>query len=729
MTEATRVWLWNASPGFRIAGVLVFLVYAAVSVYHLRQTRFARIRLVTEGVKLLGAVLLLLTLLQPEVHTRTARTETARVAVVVDGTDSMLTPDVRGAGESGTRAEWVAALQETEAWRELSEAVEVQVLRVAHEEGSAVRETDLRSGLAQTAEMEDLSAVLLLTDGGHNAAGSPLPEALRLAEREVPVFAVEVGLPERLPDLVLEPVVFPSYTLVNEAMVLPVRVRSTLGVPVRTGVRLLADGMPAGRAEVEVPAGREGTAALRWVPRVEGPVTVSVELDAHAEERFVENNRSEALVEVRRTTIRVLLVDSWPRWEYRYLRNALLRDPGVEVESVLFHPLLGPGGGPGYLPSFPEDPEAWGSFDVVFLGDVGVGNGELTPADAANLALLVREQAGGLVFLPGVRGGHLRLRDTPLEALLPVEYDPAQSRGVGMDVEMRFSLTREGRDHLLTQLDGNPVRNQRIWRQLPGFYWYAGVARARVGSEVLATHASHRNAGGRIPLLATRNAGTGHVLFLGTDGAYRWRMGVEDLYHYRFWGQVVRWMAHRRNMFGDEGARVFLQPERPEAGQPVQITVVMRGGIGGSGEAVPVGVRVVDGEGEVVRPAVRALEGGGAYVADWVPGRAGVHTLELVLPETPDSAWISQAVRVEGRVVEQVGDPMRARGLRELAQVSGGESVGMEDAAALLGRLRELPRQQVVVRVNRLWQHPLWIAGVFLSFGVYWVIRKQQGWV
>ena len=56
-------------------------------------------------------------------------------------------------------------------------------------------------------------------------------------------------------------------------------------------------------------------------------------------------------------------------------------------------------------------------------------------------------------------------------------------------------------------------------------------------------HQESSNAFGRIPLLVTRTFGAGKILFMGTDGAWRWRRGVEDLYHYRFWGQVVRWMS------------------------------------------------------------------------------------------------------------------------------------------------------------------------------------------
>ena len=98
-----------------------------------------------------------------------------------------------------------------------------------------------------------------------------------------------------------------------------------------------------------------------------------------------------------------------------------------------------------------------------------------------------------------------------------------------------------------------------VWEGLPGFQWYAPVLRARAGVEVLAVHKDSENKFGRMPLLATRTYGAGKVLFMGTDGAWRWRRGVEDKYHYRFWGQVVRWMAYQRNMAKGETMRLVLR--------------------------------------------------------------------------------------------------------------------------------------------------------------------------
>ena len=124
---------------------------------------------------------------------------------------------------------------------------------------------------------------------------------------------------------------------------------------------------------------------------------------------------------------------------------------------------------------------------------------------------------------------------------------------------------------MLTALDDDPQTNWAVWESLPGFYWHAAVVRAKAGSEVLAVHAESSNQYGRVPLLVTRPAGAGKVLFMGIDSVWRWRMGVEDQYHYRFWGQVIRWMAYQRNMAVGETMRLSYRPDQPEIGETVTL--------------------------------------------------------------------------------------------------------------------------------------------------------------
>ena len=204
----------------------------------------------------------------------------------------------------------------------------------------------------------------------------------------------------------------------------------------------------------------------------------------------------------------------------------------------MFHPNLNNvGGGRGYLKDFPSEQELF-EYDVVFLGDVGVQTKQLTVENAEHIRQLVRSHAAGLVFLPGFRGNQFTLLETKLEELYPVQMDSAQPKGFGSPRPAQFELTEAGRRSLLTRLSGQDDENVRIWGTLPGFQWFAAAMRAKAGSEVLATHRTFTTRFGRVPLIVTKTSGTGKILYMGSDGAWRWREGVEDLYHYRFWGQV-----------------------------------------------------------------------------------------------------------------------------------------------------------------------------------------------
>ncbi len=111
-------------------------------------------------------------------------------------------------------------------------------------------------------------------------------------------------------------------------------------------------------------------------------MTATVKVPVEQDEAIAENNERAFHISIRAEKLRVLVVDSVPRWEYRYLRNALARDPGVEISCLLLRPDLGPGAGSDYIHAFPNSKEGLAPYDVVFLGDVGIGDDELTDNDA-----------------------------------------------------------------------------------------------------------------------------------------------------------------------------------------------------------------------------------------------------------------------------------------------------------------------------------------------------------
>ena len=158
--------------------------------------------------------------------------------------------------------------------------------------------------------------------------------------------------------------------------------------------------------------------------------------------------------------------------------------PGVELSCLLFHPGLSkPGGGnKDYIKQFPAGLDELSKFDVVFLGDVGVEDGQLTAEQCRLIKGIVEHQASGLVFMPGLQGREFSLLDTELGDLCPVVLDHGQPGGWGSRTPNHFELTELGRRSLLTKLADTEDDNAEVWEGLPGFQWYAPVL-ARQGGQ------------------------------------------------------------------------------------------------------------------------------------------------------------------------------------------------------------------------------------------------------
>ncbi len=723
---------WSfATDGVLIAGGIAVWLVAASLCWQNFVRRQSRATGWLEGLRLIIVTVLVITLFRPEFVQRIERSEAPEIAVLVDVSGSMATEDVTGESNVVTRAQWIAAQRQTNIWAPLEKIGRVvfDEFSPAPTNANADAGTDLTGTLETTLKRyENLRAVLMLTDGDWNLGGAPAGIATRYRERDVPIFSVAVGSEKALPDILMERVSMPAYGLIGEQIALPFKVRNHLPREVKTTVSVMIEGRAASKKEITIPAHGQLQDAILWSPRAVGEVDLKLSLPVDPEERIAHNNEMPARISVRAETLRVLVVDSLPRWEYRYLRNALMRDPGVEMHSVLFLPGIGMGGGQNYLDGFPGTKEQLASYDVVFLGDVGIGGGELTDKDVTLLKGLVEQQSSGLVFLPGRRGRHLTLLNSDLGDLMPVVLTKDRETGVGLQNEVPLLLSSTGQGHLLTRFDADEARNADIWKNLPGFYWNAAVEKSRPGSEVLGVHASMRNAWGRIPLLVTRPAGNGKVLFMGTDSAWRWRRGVEDKFHYRFWSQVVRWMAHQRHLAGKDGIRLSYTPEAPNAGETVflQTTVLDAGGF--PLEKGEVTGRITGPDGQLEDLEFESLGGGwGVFKTRFTPRQGGEFKVEI---ESRDAGRkLDSRITVTQPTRELVGQPANHGVLRELASITGGELAQTRGLTEVLQAITLLPEPKPLENRIRLWANPWWGGLILLLLTIYWTGRKLAGMI
>ena len=670
---------------------------------------------------------------QPEWVEEFRPEEKPTVAVLWDASPSMETRDVIDARQPGaaplTRHDAIQSLTEQSTWKELAQRMKIAIEPIAAPQPG--HGTDLYAPLAAAiSKFPNLRGIVLASDGDWTEGEPPVQAAARLRLTEIPVFAVKVGSRTRLPDVEILSLDAPTFGIAGKAVRIPFTIDSSLPREYATTVTLKTSDGDVVTKEVQIAPMARNHDWILWKPKSIGDFTVTLEIPANREEAIRDNNFATAPIAIREEKLRVLIVESYPRWEYRYLRNALSRDPGVQLSCLLFHPGLSKvgGGNKDYIKQFPSGLDELSQFDVVFLGDVGLDDGQLTVEQCRLLKGLVEQQASGLVFLPGWQGRQLSLVDTELGELCPVLLDPAQPGGWGSRSPSNFGLTELGRRSLLTKLADTQDDNLEIWENLPGFQWYAPVLRSKAGSEVLCVHKDITNEFGRIPLLVTRTYGAGKVLFMGTDGAWRWRKGVEDKYHYRFWGQVVRWMAYQRNMAKGETMRLYYVPDQPLLHQTLTLHANVMEPTGEPLHQGDVTARIVapSGKSELVRFA-SAGEEWGMFTGRFNSEEPGKHQVTLFCKQT--NATLEASFFVQGDAAERAGKPARPEVLEELARMTRGEVVDANQIGEVVKTLAALPESPPSVRRLPLWSHPV-PAGILVTLlGVFWAGRKLIGLV
>ncbi|MBR9760817.1 hypothetical protein GYB43_10920 [bacterium] len=725
--------------------VIVLIATAGLCVTAVRRSARPRRTGILEAIRFVCVLFVSIMLLGPEWRTVQESDLQPEIVIVTDESLSMSTTDARvpEAMESEeqviTREKLVDNLLASEFWKpfeaESKNRVTLSTFGAPPVDTDpalrAMAGTDINDALQKILEAgRNLRAVVMLGDGDWNIGKSPVAAAQQFRLKDVPLYALGTGSQQRLPDLDLDSVNAPTYGIVGENVQIPFTIQSSLGRDVRTIVRIRSDSGKERTKDITIRANSTHYDSILWRIEKEGASTLSLSIPTTNGELVQSNNSRDFIISGKPESIKVLVVETLPRWEYRFIRNALSRDPGVDVDCLLLHPNLGKGDGPDYIQEFPENLEDLQKYDVVFVGDVGLsedGGSGLTTEQANLIKGLVENQASGVVFIPGAQGNQFMLEETELYDLIPVILDKDNPTGLSDSIDASMRLTSEGERSLLTMLGDDETENELIWQDLPGFYWQAPVVKAKAGTTVLAVNANRSNASGRLPILVTSRAGAGKVLYMATDSAWRWRRGVEDLYHYRFWGQVARWMSYQRNMAAGERVRLFYTPERPKPGDPVFLSAnaFSENGAPLTEGNLQIDLTAPNGTSQRIELAQDDASWG-SFSGQFKIRQPGAWGVKAFIAGD-DSAFIETKIISQTDDIEKTGLPARFEVLEEMTKVSRGRLVTAAQLEELVKEINALPEPQPLVDSIKLWAH--WLAPTILVIllSLFWMGRKLNG--
>jgi len=609
-----------------------------------------------------------------------------------------------------------------------------------------------------------IAGVVVLSDGRTSESLVSPARIAALNARSIPVFVVPLGSERPVPDLSIARVEATGSAFLED--VVPVGVTVALG-----SAEGAAEGPPEGTIELideatqrvlssrrlsePDPAGATsppGTFRFTLTTRAEeaGEARWMVRLKPDSPDLSPANNSASLRIDFADRPIRVLYLDGSPRWEYRYLKNTLMREKSVRSAVLVLSSdrrYLREGSDP--IEGVPRTAAEWSAFDAVVLGDL---RPELfSEAQIAQLRSMVAERGAGLVWLGGPSSSDLAWKANPLADLLPFTPGVIGASGVEAGkawlepvlVRAAAAAQRYG----VLQLSDSAGEPWPAWLSDGSLNWtflrFAqrfDVSALKPATEVLA-EATPQGATSGSPLVMTMRYGAGRVVYVGTDEVWRLRFGRGETLPERFWIPLLRLAARESLGRSGRSAVLELSPSTGVAGQPVQVSLRLldQSLLDAAPEALRVRVSRAAEPGAAPVPAVeltlvrqsarttdpfQSQATVGTYVGTFTPGDSGTFDFdsdEPLLISAGVSARLEVVLPDDELRVPQTNHPL----LAQLAERTGGSVVGPGELAQL-GEL--LPNREVrvlgVPEVETLWDKPIALILFIGLLGVEWIGRR-----
>ena len=716
--------------------VLATLIAAGVIGYSLmrrRQTLHVA-KLAVLGILQVAMVAVMLLLLwQPSLSTQTLRAQENSVAVVVDTSASMS----YGEGEASRLQQAVAALNGG-VLEDLSDTFEMRIYAFAENSegiealeqvpapGDSTRIGDALVDVLREARSSALGAVVLVSDGADNSETFDAAQLAEISGYGVPIHTVGVGREAIPEDIELESVSMTSQAMAGSRVSAQVSIRHSESgearLKVYDGDAILAS------EELELPDSAGLT--THWVDFDIGEAGVKdlqFVLDPIPGERNTVNNAQYRAIQVPEDRRRILYVEGEPRWEYKFIRRALEEDSPIRLASLLrttpnkFY-RQGVESEEELESGFPEDRETLFVYDALIIGSFAAAG--LTEEQQESIRDFVSERGGSLLMLGGrgglgVGGGGNSAVAEVLPAQLPEIDAPSFIR-----VPVPVSLTAEGAESLLTQLDSDPESNEDLWSEMPDIADFQYLGGIKPGAVTL-LEANVR--GTAQPLLVQQRFGRGSAYILASGGTWRWQMQLpsEDQRHETFWRQILHALASatprpvdltaERVFYGDEDQITLRAEVRDRSFEPVgdaAVSLSVRRDF-----AAPTTMTLTPIPGEI-----------GAYEATVQADETGLYQFEATASLGEESLGAAQfAVRRADGVSEHFQIQQNRPLLERLSTLTGGRYFTLGDLDELPEAIQFSEAGIVERELLDLWNMPINFLLLMLLKAGEWVLRLYWG--
>jgi len=570
-----------------------------------------------------------------------------------------------------------------------------------------------------------IGGLVLVSDG---RSTRPIDARLvrSLTARSVPVYAIALGSREPLSDAAITDVQAPTKAFVRDQVPVVVQVQPLRDAPARLELVNMATGAIIDRAAV--PAGDPSTHVLVATTDSGESMELRVRLVAEAEDAVPTNNESTVTLSIIDRAVRVLMVEGGPRWEYRYVKNILVREPSMESSIMLLSADRDfAQEGNMAVTRIPTTREEFDLYDLFVIGDVA--GGQFSDAQLEEIRRAVTERGAGLLLVGGERSMPMQWIGTPIEDVFPMRLSSSMPRHAEPVVIEPTPLAKglgllrlgDGQDHWPPELgrDGSAWSRLQWMQRIP-------LEDLKPTTEVLATAIGSTTEPIGAAVLSMR-FGAGQVVYVATDETWRWRNGIGEAYQERFWIQLVRYLSRAGLSAASGGAQLSVEPTTITVGQAATIRLDVKDELiqNRLPDAIDAAIVRSTQRDDTIRLSTDVVTKGSLVVGlagVWQPRQAGEY--EITVTDAALGGTLTARVRVIEPDDEFARPETDHTTLESLCTATGGRLLSATDLTNLATVIPD--RSTFTERIERVpvWSSPLALILLVVLCGLEWSIRR-----
>jgi uncharacterized membrane protein len=792
-------WPFQQYVGGAAVWNLVLLIAGLALVVHVyrREGRTRGVRLLLGGLRIAVILFTLMLLNRPVLTLGQIRREPSVLAVLVDDSISMKVKDVTGpdgkprarldaiinllAGDNAQLLRKLSAIHniklydfsrgkhqlagingpgDANAPPAVKQANEASVLSAADAlrdlkpEGDGTQIVSSLRSVMEDLQGQRMAGVVLLTDGRETPTVA-LPDAIAAVKSfGINIYPIPVGSDKTPQNIAIQSVGFEPSAFVDDITNFKVTLQATGYEPNHPIIlALLRETMQNGqkiRTPVKDEYGRDITqtviapddkpfdADIQFKPASTDMPNVNLVVEAKPQEGELDDtdNFRPVQLAVLDDNIALLYVDGYPRWDYRYLKNSMIRDKTVKVSILLTSadPSFRQEGSDDpkrpnktwAITGFPTNMDQLMDYDAVIFGDVDPR--QFTDAQLQLVSDYVSKKGGGFEMVAGPRWSPQSFRNTPIEPILPViiSHTQADSNRAAITQGFRLSVTKAGADSPIFRFFGDNASNDEfLHNHLQELFWYCSGLMVKPGVGI--AYAEHPTDLGpdrhKAPLLVVGRFGAGRTIFSAFDDSWRWRFYTGESVFNTYWVQQLRYLARGRKL-GQRKLTFAADQDVYELGRQVSVSVRVLAPELLQNISPPISVEIVeDATGQTIRKLdLNHQEGtadvfNGSFTAD----KVGQFTVKLPHITNDD---MSLSYKVETPRLELVQPEVDIAGLSRLASDA---PIPFSQAS---DRILAIPSAAKIIPVDSsmpLWNAPAALLLFVLLITIEWILRKMFG--